>query len=406
MAKWIYEIILENLPPFRWLPKGYNVLLQILIVEVVGMSFAFYLSLPLSSMVLGSLAVVVTSLWSYLLYHISTTIHKLEKPSAPLEKQTIEKYQELLFSQRHYEFYMGVAVLWFLIAYFVLIDHSVLSYWLGGSIPIVPLFLVGLLLWDLSYRLGVGLWSAVIAFKRSTNFIKVSGMRTKMSYTAYSELNTLKRMDSINLIFGLVTLLLYPLFRFDILLFAALIAYSTVILFFSAASIVVMARIPGLPNEVLWLLEEGKFAYVGTSDKRLQSHLTPVIFVFAGNSLYFITSKVAKKLRNLRENPKVAFLVDLRDENNLYNNRAVLFMGKAKVYTPFTAIIGLVGLLKARKAFFRKYPEYMKEYAKENQNLPLAWRTTIFVSRIPVKVTIEKIVYWREARAIKLPMVD
>jgi nitroimidazol reductase NimA-like FMN-containing flavoprotein (pyridoxamine 5'-phosphate oxidase superfamily) len=159
-----------------------------------------------------------------------------------------------------------------------------------------------------------------------------------------------------------------------------------------------------LPGEVLWLLDEGKIAYVGTSDKNRQPHLTPVIFVFVANSLFFITSKISKKLKNIRENERIAFLIDLRDENNLYNNRAILFTGKAKVYNIFDAALGVIKLFRVRRAFFKKYPEYMHAYRKEKQNVPLAWRTTIFVSRIPVEVETEKIVYWREARAMRLPL--
>jgi nitroimidazol reductase NimA-like FMN-containing flavoprotein (pyridoxamine 5'-phosphate oxidase superfamily) len=404
MAKWIYELILEKLPPFRWVPVGYRVLVQLLVVEVIGTSLAVLFSLPIYSILLGSLAVLVISVWSFLIYNIGLTIHRLQSPSAPLEKKVIEDYQESLFSPRHYELFLGVALLCILALYFFVVDQSLIKFWLGGKLSVAPLILVGLVLWDLSYRLGVGLWSALIAFRRSRNFVKVSGMRTKMSYTAYRELRTLRRMDSINLLFGMVTLLLYPIFRFDIPLFVGLIVYSCAILGFSAASLFAMSSIPGLPGEVLWLLGEGKVAYVGTSDKKMQPHLTPVIFVFVGHKLYFITSKISKKLKNVRENRKTAVLIDIRDENNLYNNRAVLFMGKAKVYNPWNAIWGLITLLKVRRAFFKKYPEYMHEYQKEKQNLPLAWRTTIFVSRIPVRVEPEKIVYWREAKAIKLPL--
>jgi nitroimidazol reductase NimA-like FMN-containing flavoprotein (pyridoxamine 5'-phosphate oxidase superfamily) len=403
MAKWVYEIILEKIPPFNRLPSGYNVLGQMLLIEVIGTVLAILLSLPLSSILLGSLAVLVISLWSFLIYHIGLTIHRLKPPSAPLEKEVIDHYRESLFSRQHYELYVGFAVFGFLLLYLFFIDQSIVGFWLGGQLSIAPLFLAGLILWDLSYRLGVGLWSAVIAFRRSTSFLRVSGMRTKMSYTAYRELKTLKRMDSINLLFGLVTLLLYPLFSFDVILFVSLIIYSSAILVFSAASLIVMSNIPGLPGEVLWLLREGKVAYVGTSDKHMQPHLTPVIFVYVEHTLFFITSKISKKLKNMRENEKIAFLIDFRDENNLYNNRAVLFIGKAKVYNPFNAIVGVYKLLKARQAFFKKYPEYMHRYKKEGRNLPLAWRTTIFVSRIPVRVETEKIVYWREARAIQLP---
>jgi len=404
MSKWAHEVILENLPPFSWLPRGYNVVLQMILMEVVGASLAIFLSLPPSSILFGSLAILIISLWSFLIYHIGSTIHRLKPPSAPLERKVIEQYQESLFSRRHFELYVGILVLAFLLLYLFFFGQGLLSFWLGGKLSPAPLFLVGLILWDLSYRLGVGLWSAAIAFKRSTNFQLVSGMRTKMRYTAYQELKTLKRMDSINLVFGMVTLLLYPLFSFDILLFAVLIAYSSAILFFSAASLIIMARIPGLPSEVLWLLEEGKVGFVGTSDKDMQPHLTPVIYVFSGNTLFFIVSKISKKLKNMRENEKVAFLIDYRDENNLYNNRAILFIGNVKVYNPISAVLGLFKLLRVRIAFFKKYPEYMQQYKKENQNLPIAWRTTIFISRIPIEVDAEKIVYWREARPIKLPL--
>jgi len=403
MTNWIHEIILEKIPPFCWVPESYRVLVQLLVIESVGTSLAVFFALPLSSILLGSLAVLVISIWSYLIYHIGLTIHRLKSPSAPLEKKVIEDYQGALFNRRHYELYLGVTILVFLALYLSIVDPSLVSFWLGGKISIAPLILLGLVLWDLSYRLGVGLWSALIAFRRSTSFVKVSGMRTKMSYTAYRELNTLKRMDSINLVFGIVTLLLYPIFRFNVPLFIGLIAYSCAILLFSAASLFAMSRVPGLPGEVLWLLEEGKVAYVGTSDKNMQSHLTPVIFVFVGNKMYFVTSKISKKLRNIRENKKVALLIDIRDDTNLYNNRAVLFMGEAKVYNPLNAIWGFIILIRVRRAFFKKYPEYMHAYQKE-KNLPLAWQTTLFVSRIPVSVEPEKIVYWREAKAIKLPL--
>ncbi len=404
MAKWAHEIILENMPPFSWLPRGYNVLLQLILMEIGGTLLAVFLNLPVQSIVFGSLAIFIVSIWSFLIYHIGVTIHKMEPPSAPLEKKVVKDYQDSLFNPRHYEMYLGLAVFGFLVAYLVFFGQNLVSYWLGGKVSPAPLFLIGLVLWDLSYRLGVGMWSAAIAFKRSVNFLFVYETRPKMRYTAYRELNILKQMDKINFVFGLVTLLLYPLFSSNLLLFTALIIYSGGILFFSAASLLAMERIYGFPHEAVWLLEECKIAFIGTSDKKMQPHLTPVIFVFVGNSLFFITSKISKKLKNIHKNPRIAFLVDFRDENNLYNNRAVLFTGKAKVYNVFTAAVNLFKLIRVQRAFYKKYPEYMREYKKEERNLPLAWRTTIFVSRIPIEVQTEKIVYWREARAIKLPL--
>ena len=182
MTKWIHEIILEKLPPFSWVPVNYRVLVQLIVMESVGTSLAVFFSLPLSSILLGSLGVLVIAIWSFLIYNIGLTIHKLQSPSAPLEKKVIEDYQGALFNRRHYELYLGVAILGFLALYLFAVDQSLVSYWLGGKISVAPLILLGLILWDLSYRLGVGLWSALVAFRRSTSFVKVSGMRTKMSY--------------------------------------------------------------------------------------------------------------------------------------------------------------------------------------------------------------------------------
>src|SRR5208283_548928 len=146
MTKWIHELILEKLPPFKWVPENYRVLVQLLVIELVGTSLAILFSLPLYSILLGSLAVLVISIWSYLIYHIGLTIHRLQSPSAPLEKKDIEDYQGALFNRRHYELYLGVAILGFLALYLFGVDRSLVSYWLGGKLSVAPLILLGLIL--------------------------------------------------------------------------------------------------------------------------------------------------------------------------------------------------------------------------------------------------------------------
>ena len=225
-----------------------------------------------------------------------------------------------------------------------------------------------------------------------------------MRYTAYEELRTLKRLDLINLSFGAVTLLFYPLASTDLVFFAGLLIYSAGISLFSAISYITIERIPGFPQEIIWLLTEGRFGYVGTSDKDMTPHLTPVIFVFDGHRIFFVISKISRKLRNMRENDKISFLVDMRDPNNLYNNRAILFMGRAKVYGLLDAALNIPKLFKVRSIFREKYPEYVHKYKTEEKLLPLAWRTTLFISRIIVEVELEQMIYWREASPIRLPL--
>lgn len=152
------------------------------------------------------------------------------------------------------------------------------------------------------------------------------------------------------------------------------------------------------------LLTKGYFGYVGTSGKDKMPHVTPAIFVYDGSNVFFITSKVAKKLHNIRENKKISFLVDIRDSSNLYSNVAVLIQGKAKVYGIIDALFQIPRLLKIRTLFLKKYPEYMKAYRVKRKMLPKAWRTTLFISRLLVRIDPEKFLYWHEARPIRLQM--
>ncbi len=81
-----------------------------------------------------------------------------------------------------------------------------------------------------------------------------------------------------------------------------------------------------------------------------------------------------------------------------------MIQGRAKIYGLFDAAFHLLHLFKIRSLFNEKYPKYMRAYDIEKENLPLAWQKTIFISRILVEVIQEKIIYWREARPIQLPV--
>lgn len=402
--KWVFELILERVPPFCWFSRGYNVALQLFIMEIVGVFVGLFFFLPVRSMFYGSLIIFVIWIWSLLALYISSTVHKLKPPVATSKRDVINEYQKSLFSPRRRELGFAFMILSAIVLYLFLRPNLVV-HWLDGNLSPILLLLVGILLWDISYRLGLGFLSAILAFKRSVNLNLVSRKRSKMRYTAYEELQTLKRLDLINISFGIVSLLFYPLLaNIDIVFFIGLLTYSAGISFFSLISFLTIDRIPGFPEEILWLLNEGKFGYVGTSNKELVPHLTPVIFVFDGQRIFFVTSKISKKLQNIRENEKIAFLIDVRDPINIYNNRAVLFTGRAKIYGIGNAVLNIVRLFKLRHKFNEKYPQYVSKYKTENDLLPTAWRSTLFVSRILVEIKVEQMVYWREARPLKLPL--
>jgi len=156
------------------------------------------------------------------------------------------------------------------------------------------------------------------------------------------------------------------------------------------------------PTEVNWLLEEGYFGYLGTSDAQGNPQVTPVIFAREGNSVFLTISKVSKKVTNMRQNRRVAFLIDIRDPGDLANNRAVLIEGIAKIYGIFDVLSNLRRALRVRALLLKKYPKYAAFYATKGSLLPKPWRATLFISRLLVEVKIRRFSYMREAKPVYL----
>ncbi|MCX9074221.1 MAG: pyridoxamine 5'-phosphate oxidase family protein, partial [Candidatus Methanoperedens sp.] len=130
--------------------------------------------------------------------------------------------------------------------------------------------------------------------------------------------------------------------------------------------------------------------------------VTPLVYVFDGQKIFFNTSKEAKKLKIMRQNKKIAFLIDKRDMSNIYENKAVLFTGEVKIYGLMDIPYRFLQMLKARNLFLKKYPEYTRKYSISE--LPRAWQLTPIISRILVEVKPSKIIYWRGAKQISVPV--
>ena len=62
--KWIYEEIVDRVPPFSWLPSVYDVIAQLMLVETVGIIAFIYFEMPIESAIFGSLAILYTVIWS------------------------------------------------------------------------------------------------------------------------------------------------------------------------------------------------------------------------------------------------------------------------------------------------------------------------------------------------------
>ncbi|VVB91445.1 Pyridoxamine 5'-phosphate oxidase [uncultured archaeon] len=399
--KWIYEIIVGKIPPFSLLSYQYSILLQLLFLLVLGIILGLVFHLKTISLAYGSLGILVAVLWSMLILQQGPTLRKFRAPLSKDENELLERYKGILFHKNHYEAIPGVAIFVPFMLYLFYDGSGLLKNWLGENPNILLLFFVGLLIWDICYRMGLGIWTSILALWRSLELKKLAEKRTELEHTPYTELRALRKLDINNVFFGLISLLLLPLLKSDPPFVVMVFAFMTFITFTSFVSAYLISKVPWLPPDIYNLVKESSFAYVGTSLKGV-THITPVVYVFDGQRIFFNTSKEAKKLKVMRKNNKVAFLIDKRDMSNIYENKAVLFTGNVKIYGVLDIPLRLIQMLRTLRLFITKYPEYTRKYS--TSELPKAWQLTPIIARILVEVKPARIIYWRGAKQISVPV--
>lgn len=397
-VNWIYEEILAKLPPFAFLSKRAAVLLQLAIMEVVGFLVATYFELPAHSIAFGTLVIVAVGLSSSLVIKVADATRNLVLLCPSDRRGLHQTYFERMFNKLHLE--LGLSIFLFAASLiYLLSSRKLLVHWFGENSTTFVLLPMSILLWDVCYRMSLVFWSTYSTFMCSFQlaaFCSRGGVRT------YRDVPIVEKIGITNLYLALSFSLLLPLCVPDPPMLLLLVVYIGATAILSELTHFVLRKIHLYSTEVTWLLNEGSFGYAGTVNKAGQPHVTPVIYVFDGKSIYFVTSKISKKISNLRNNPQIAFLVDMRDPISLLNNRAVLISGRAKVFGVLDAALDFLKLLEIRRLFYAKYPNYMKKYEVEQESLPSAWRSTIFVSRLVIRVDPVNLVYWKGAKLIPL----
>ena len=109
----------------------------------------------------------------------------------------------------------------------------------------------------------------------------------------------------------------------------------------------------------LRLLRATRIAHLATADKSGQPHVIPICFVFDGKYFYSPIDEKPKRaaptklkrLKNIRENPQVALVIDHYEED-WRKLGYVLVFGMARILQSGAKHRGAVKLLR------RKYPQY------------------------------------------------
>jgi len=111
-----------------------------------------------------------------------------------------------------------------------------------------------------------------------------------------------------------------------------------------------------LNKKVSRLIARERVCRVATAGSDGKTHLVPVCHVMAGDKIYFGSGNDARKVTNLRENPRIAVTIDLYSEE-WSELKGVMVQGTA------TLIERGPRFKQARDRLYQKYPQYRKEAA-------------------------------------------
>src|ERR1700694_5185077 len=97
-----------------------------------------------------------------------------------------------------------------------------------------------------------------------------------------------------------------------------------------------------IPDQVLGVLKTSAIGYLSVTSTKGELYSYPVAFYFAGFKIYFMTPISAAKLRFIRSNPTVSFLVD----NHILTKGScgAMVQGKARVFSITKTILSILSL--------------------------------------------------------------
>lgn len=159
---WVYESIVGAIPGLAVSPRR-SVLVQFIGFEVALLVLATWYELW-TAVPAGTVAIAVAASGSAFMHDIGDRVRRIPTPEA---------YERLLFGSS-IEVVLGVFAYTALLTYLFVLDPraapSLLHELLGSTPPAPAVFLLLVILWDLTYRIGTGWWAAIVSLWRSLRF--------------------------------------------------------------------------------------------------------------------------------------------------------------------------------------------------------------------------------------------
>jgi len=220
---WVYESIVGSLPGVSLSP-GLAVTLQFVGFEVAVLVLAWVYGLQQAALA-GTVAVAVAAAGSAAMLDLGSRVRAIDAP---------EPYRRLLFGSG-IEVVLGllayVALLTYLFAFDPRAGSTLIGDLLGPDPPLVVIYLLLLIAWDLCYRIGTGWWAAVAALYRSVRF-----------EFGPAETRAFRRLDLRTAAFAIVQLALLPPLRDHPILAAAVGGHVIAVWVVVGASVISLNR--------------------------------------------------------------------------------------------------------------------------------------------------------------------
>lgn len=122
-----------------------------------------------------------------------------------------------------------------------------------------------------------------------------------------------------------------------------------------------------LEGAALELVLRGRVAHLATADGHGIPHVVPICYAYKSGCFYFVIDRKPKKkprdlkrLRNIRDNPHVALVID-RYEEDWSLLAFVLVHGSAEMVTDLTEWAAAIDLLRERYAGYQVMPLTFEE---------------------------------------------
>lgn len=188
---WVYESIVDAIPFVSLSPR------MAVIAQFVGFELALLVLATVydlwSAVPAGTVAILVAAIGSAFMHDLGRRVRELSVPPS---------YRRVLFDSS-IEVMLGVAAYAALLTYLFVMDPrsggTLLESLLGPDPPLLAVYLLLVVLWDVTYRIGTGWWSAVVSLWRTLRFDLDS-----------QTVDALRGVDTRTMAFALLQLALLP----------------------------------------------------------------------------------------------------------------------------------------------------------------------------------------------------